>query len=129
MNGKIKVLQPDINDKGIDHRGAIFSYVPAKAIVEFVYIDTKAGVSRGHHYHEEFDEYILMVHGEGVYVEYLPNGSTSKIIVGPGVCIHIPTYASHTFYPITDCKAISLLTKKWDDCTNPVTSVKPQNLQ
>ena len=124
MTGRIQILQPDINDKGIDHRGAIFSYVPHTPIVEFVYIDTKAGVTRGNHYHEEFDEYIMIVHGEGVYVETLDDGTKRKIIVGPGVTIYIPTFTAHTFYPITDCKAISLLTKKWDDSTNPVTVIK-----
>lgn len=124
MTGRIEILQPDINDKAIDARGAIFSYIPKDSIVEFVYIDTKAGVTRGDHYHEEFDEYILVVHGEGVYVELLPDGQKRKIIVGPGVCIYIPKNVAHTFYPITDCKAISLLTTKWDDCINPVTVIK-----
>jgi len=124
MTGRIEVLSPDINDKGIDHRGAIFSYVPKDSIVEFVYIDTKAGVVRGNHYHEEFDEYILIVVGEGVYVETLEDGSKRKIVVGPGVTIYIPAFTTHTFHPISDCKAVSLLTKKWDDCVNPVTPIK-----
>ena len=124
MTGRIQVLQPDINDKGIDHRGAIFSYVPYTPIVEFVYIDTKAGVTRGNHYHEEFEEYIMIVNGEGVYVETLDDGTKRKIIVGPGVTIYIPTFTAHTFYPITDCKAISLLTKRWDDSVKPVTVIK-----
>ena len=36
MSGKIQLLMPDINDKGIDSRGAIYSYVPYDKIVEFV---------------------------------------------------------------------------------------------
>jgi mannose-6-phosphate isomerase-like protein (cupin superfamily) len=121
MTGRIQVLTPDINDKGIDHRGAIFSYIPRDPIVEFVYIDTKAGVTRGDHHHEEFDEYIMITSGEGVYIETLNDGSKRKIIVGAGIAIYIPTYTTHTFYPITDCKAVSFLTKKWDDCKNPLT--------
>ena len=123
MTGHIQVLQPSINDKGIDHRGAIYSYIPGNAVVEFVYVDTKAGVVRGNHYHEEFDEYILIVSGEGVYVEILNDGSKRKIVVGPGIAIYIPSFTTHTFYPISDCKAVSLLTKKWDDCIKPITVV------
>ena len=124
MTGKIQILTPDINDKGVDSRGAIYSYVPFDNIVEFVYIDTKQGVTRGHHYHTEFDEYILLTHGEGIYLEPLEDGTTRKIVMGAGQAIYIPVGAIHTFIPLTDCKAVSFLTKKWDDCTQPIVSVK-----
>ena len=75
MTGKIKLLEPDIGDKAVDHRGAIFSYVPKDAIVEFVYVYSKPTGVRGKHYHKHFDEYIMMVDGEGIYFEP-PNGPT-----------------------------------------------------
>ena len=49
---KIQVLTPSINDKAVDHRGAIYSYIPYDRLVEFVYIDTKTGVTRGHPYNK-----------------------------------------------------------------------------
>ena len=124
MNGKIQLLQPDIDDKAIDHRGAIYSYIPYDQIVEFVYIDTKQGVTRGHHYHQEFNEYIMLVQGEGVYLEPLTDGSTRKIVMGAGQAIFIPALTPHTFVPLTDCKSVSMLTKKWTDCTEPITTVR-----
>lgn len=124
MSGKIQLLVPDINDKAIDHRGAIYSFVPFDKIVEFVYIDTKAGVTRGHHYHTEFNEYILLVHGEGIYLEPLENGTTRKIVMGAGQAIYIPVGAIHTFVPLTDCKAVSMLTKQWNDCKQPIIAIK-----
>lgn len=123
--GKIQLLTPDISDLAVDHRGAIYSYVPKDKIVEFVYIDTKQGVTRGDHYHEEFDEYIMLVHGEGIYVELLENGDKRKIIMAPGQTIYIPKLTPHTFIPLTDCKSISLLTKTWNECARPITSIKP----
>jgi len=123
MTGKIQLLAPDINDKGVDNRGAIYSYIPMDSIVEFVYIDTKAGVRRGQHFHTEFDEYILLVHGEGLYLETLEDKTIRKIIFGPGQCIYIPSGTAHTFVPLTDCKQVSFLTKRWNDCINPITPI------
>jgi mannose-6-phosphate isomerase-like protein (cupin superfamily) len=124
MNGKIKILEPNIADKAVDHRGAIYSYLPSSDIVEFVYIDTKQGTTRGDHYHKEFDEYIMLVSGEGIYVEVLDNNQRRKIIIGAGQCIYIPAFTPHTFIPLTDCKSVSFLTERWDNCVEPITSIK-----
>lgn len=121
---RIQLLTPDINDKAVDHRGAIYSYIPHDSIVEFVYIDTKAGVTRGHHFHTEFDEYIMLVHGEGIYLEPLDDGTTRKIVMAPGFVVYIPVNTPHTFVPLSDCKSVSFLTKRWDDCANPITPIK-----
>ena len=123
MSGKIQLMIPDINDKAVDSRGAIYSFIPSDAIVEFCYITTKAGVTRGHHYHKEFDEYIMLVEGEGVYLERINETTTNKIVMGPGQTIHIPSLTPHTFVPLTNCKSVSLLTKKWDHSLEPITPI------
>ena len=104
----IKIFNPVINDYAVDHRGAIYSYVPLDSIREICYITTRAGVERGHHYHKEFDEYIMLAQNE-------------KIVVGPGQMIYIPIGCPHTFIPVTDCKSVSLLTKPWNECHEPIT--------
>ena len=63
MTGKIKLLEPDIGDKAVDHRGAIFSYVPKDAIVEFVYVYSKPTGVRGKHYHKHFYLGLIQVLG------------------------------------------------------------------
>lgn len=123
MTGRIQLLSPDINDMAIDGRGAIYSFVPYDSIVEFCYIDTKQGSQRGHHYHEEFDEYIMLVQGEGIYLERLDNGPDRKIVMGAGQCIYIPAFTPHTFVPLTDCKSVSLLTKQWNATQKPITRI------
>ena len=124
MTGKIQLLQPDINDKAIDNRGAIYSFIPHDTIVEFCYIDTKQGSKRGHHYHEEFDEYIMLVQGEGIYLERIEDGTDRKIVMGAGQTINIPRLTPHTFVPLTDCKSVSLLTKRWNDSIKPITPLQ-----
>jgi mannose-6-phosphate isomerase-like protein (cupin superfamily) len=124
MTGKIKILTPNIGDKAVDARGAIYSFIPNDVIVEFCYITTKSGVTRGHHYHKEFDEYIMLVEGEGIYLELLDDETIRKIVIGPGQTIYLPRLTPHTFIPVTDCKSVSLLTKRWDHCEEPITPVK-----
>lgn len=123
MNGRIRLLTPDINARAVDERGAIYSFVPQDPVVEFCYITTRAGAQRGHHYHEEFDEYIMLVEGEGIYFELLDDGSQRKIVMGPGQVIHIPVCTAHAFMPLTDCKSASFLTKRWDHCQHPITPI------
>jgi oxalate decarboxylase/phosphoglucose isomerase-like protein (cupin superfamily) len=123
MTGRIQLLAPDISDKAVDHRGAIYSYIPKDAIVEFCYIVTNTGVTRGHHYHKEFDEYIMLVEGEGIYLELLADGTVRKIVIGPGQTIYLPRLTPHTFVPLTTCKSVSFLTKAWNDCAEPITGV------
>ena len=48
-----------------DGRGGIFTYYPEDPIVEWNLLFTKAGESRGFHYHKEFDEYVLITSGRG----------------------------------------------------------------
>ena len=91
MNGRIQLMTPDISDKAVDARGAIYSFVPKDAIVEFCYITTRAGVTRGHHYHKEFDEYIMLVDGEGIYLEPLKTAQLEKLSWEPGkpfICLN-----------------------------------------
>ena len=62
-----------------------------------------------------------MVNGEGIYYEPLNNGTERKILVGAGQTIYIPKLTPHTFYALTECKSVSLLTAKWNDFTDPIT--------
>lgn len=103
-----------------DGRGAIFSYVPKQPIVEWTHQFIKAGKIRGNHCHPEFDEYILLVAGNGVEVAQNPDGSETRIDMSKGTCIFIPKGIYHVFLAITDCESVSFLTKKWDDCDQPI---------
>jgi dTDP-4-dehydrorhamnose 3,5-epimerase-like enzyme len=119
---RMKSFTPSCNLNTIaDGRGAIFSFVPASAIVEWTYQVIKAGKIRGNHCHPEFDEYILLVNGQGVEVEKnLKTGKESFISMAKGTCIFIPRNTYHVFQAITDCESVSFLTKKWDDCGVPI---------
>ena len=121
---KIKKLDPDINPITVkDGRGIISTfYHQTTDIKEWSYIVTLKGSVRGHHLHKEFDEYIMFVEGSGVYTE-LTEGKELVTPVATGDCIFIPRYTPHTFYPTSDSKAIALITKKWNDCDEPLTRV------
>lgn len=121
---RIIKLTPEINPLTVkDGRGIIQTFYPEiDSIVEWNYIVTLKGAVRGHHYHKEFDEYIMFVEGEGVYTE-ITNRVELVTPVSAGDCIYLPQGVPHTFYPAADCKMIAMLTKKWNDCKEPITKV------
>jgi quercetin dioxygenase-like cupin family protein len=106
-----------------DGRGGIFTYYPEQPIVEWNLLFTKAGESRGFHYHKEFDEYVLITGGHGTYLGLLEDGTESVHKVAAGDCMHFPIGTAHTLYAITDMRMVALLTKRWDDCEEPMTRI------
>ena len=77
------------------------------------------GKLRGNHYHPEFDEYILLVSGQGAIIE---KGEKEDhfLRMSKGMCVYIPKNTSHVFLATTDCESVSFLTKPWNDCENPI---------
>ena len=116
-------LEPECNLATVRvGRGGIFTYFPVDApVVEWNLIFTRAGETRGFHSHAEFDEYILVTSGHGTYVELCADGSETFFKVGAGDCLHFPVGTAHTLYAITDMRLVALLTKRWDDCDEPIT--------
>jgi mannose-6-phosphate isomerase-like protein (cupin superfamily) len=119
----MELIQPSVNPATLrDGRGGIFTYFPVRdSIVEWNLIVTNKGTDRGHHKHKEFDEYIMFVEGHGVYIEKKEDGSEEITQVRTGDCVYFPKNTYHTFIPLTDCKMIAMLTKRWDDCEEPIT--------
>lgn len=106
-----------------DGRGGIFTYYPEDPIVEWNLLFTRAGESRGFHYHKEFDEYVLITSGHGTYLGLEDDGSESVHKVAAGDCVHFPSGTAHTLYAITDMRMVALLTKRWNDCAEPLTRI------
>ena len=119
---KIKRLKPECNLSTVkDGRGGIFTFYPKDPIVEFNFLFIKAHKIRGNHFHPEFDEYFLLTSGEGVMVTRdSPDAEEEFIYMSTGHCTHSPKNTRHVFYAITDCTAVAMLTKKWNDCKPPI---------
>ena len=134
-DARMLLVKPTCNLVTIeDGRGGIFTWV-TEPIAEFNLIYTRQGENRGHHFHPEFVEYVLVVSGEGVYTRWCNKqvqglrvgGGQSKypfIKMGPGMCIRFDIGCPHTLTAITDMRMIALLTKKWVDCEEPMISIK-----
>jgi mannose-6-phosphate isomerase-like protein (cupin superfamily) len=110
-----------------DGRGAIFTFIPPTAIVELTVIQTRAGEYRGYHFHKEFDEYILVLSGHGIYLELDKNQEEPVVCqhfkVGFGDCLHFPVGCAHTLHSLTEMRMVACLSKKWDDCDEPITKI------
>ena len=126
MAMRMKKLQPQCNLSTVkDQRGGIFTFLPFDLpVAEFSFIFTSAGHARGFHYHEEFDEYVLLTDGHGVYVERGEDGREYSLKMAAGECVYFPRRMPHTFYAITDVRMVALLTKRWDDCDRPLVRVE-----
>ncbi|MDP2593107.1 MAG: cupin domain-containing protein [bacterium] len=119
---RMRLFTPSCNLNTVkDGRGAIFSFVPDQPIAEWTHQFIKAGKIRGNHCHPEFDEYIMLVDGTGVEVEKdLKTGKEYFIEMSKGTCVFIPRNVYHVFLAVTDCQSVSFLTKRWDDCKEPI---------
>ena len=115
-----EILYPSCNlDTITDGRGGIFTWIPKEPIVEYNMLYFKPGKSRGFHYHPEFVEYVLVVDGQGTMV--VKKDDEEKIIhLSKGVSTRTAPFIYHTIYAITVLTLVAMLTKKWDDCDNPV---------
>ena len=47
-------------------------------------------------------------------------GKENFYYLAKGECIFIPRNTYHVFLAITECESVSFLTKRWDDCKNPI---------
>lgn len=124
-NGTSQIVKmlPECNLSTLDDgRGGIYTYYPDTPIVEVTVLFTRAGESRGFHYHKEFDEYALIVEGVGVYIEECGKGNDNPFVhVGKGDFIQLKSGVAHTLRPISDMTTVAFLTKKWNDCEEPIT--------
>lgn len=120
--GNLEILRPSCNMSTIeDGRGGIFTWMFDEKIVELNLIYYQPNKVRGNHYHPEFNEYWMLIDGNGVKVTQDPN-TKKKIVrhVGSGTMVRVPKNTTHSFHAITESKAISLLTKYWDHCKKPI---------
>ena len=117
---KIKRFEPSCNLVTLkDGRGSIYQWVPDKPIMEWTHQTIIKGKLRGNHYHPEFDEYILLVSGQGAIIEK-GDKEDHFLRMSKGMCVYIPRNTSHVFLATTDCESVSFLTKPWNDCKNPI---------
>ena len=120
----IQILNPTCNLETIlDGRGGIFTWFPNEPLVEFNMLYFNAAKIRGLHYHPEFVEYSLVVSGNGcfVYRDNISDKNSDKTVhLSKGTCIRIEKNTYHTIHSINEMTVIAMLTKKWDDCENPI---------
>lgn len=120
--GQIEILHPNCNISTVkDGRGGIFNWNPDKDIKELVMLNFYPNTVRGNHYHPEFDEYFMVISGLVVLVTRdKDTGKELNRLMGPGSCWKSPAYVPHAVHAIKDSVCMAFLTKKWDDCENPI---------
>jgi mannose-6-phosphate isomerase-like protein (cupin superfamily) len=83
---------------------------------EVNYVETRAGETRGGHYHKETKELFFIIEGAGdVSFRDLLAKQTQRYSFEKGAIFVIDPYEVHTFECRTDCKWINILSKRLDD--------------
>ena len=120
--GNIDVLEASCNISTVqDGRGAIFTWLPDQPIVEFNMLYFLPNKIRGNHYHPEFVEYFLIVEGSVIMVTKDPaTGKEINMHASRGTCFRTPPNTPHAVHAITQSLCISMLTKPWDKCNQPI---------
>lgn len=120
--GNIEILEASCNISTVqDGRGAIFTWLPDLPIVEFNMLYFLPNKIRGNHYHPEFVEYFLIVDGTVIMVTKDPaTGKEINMHASRGTCFRTPPNTPHAVHAITQSLCISMLTKPWDKCNQPI---------
>ena len=120
--GQIEILKHSCNPSTVkDGRGGIFTWVPDHDIKEFNLVIIKPNKVRGNHYHPEFIEYFLIVEGKLLLTtEDICSGESLNLLATSGMCFRTPIGVSHSFHAIDTSLCVSLLTKPWDECVEPI---------
>ena len=119
-DSKTEIVSADIFE---DSRGTIFSFPIDDNLTEYNLMVTKKGDERGYHYHPEFNEFMMVVAGSCEYTEFAHDGEDVTITLRVGDSIRIPLGTSHRFVALEDYSFVSMLTKHWDKCDNPIIKV------
>ena len=123
------MLEPSCNPSTVlDGRGGIFTFIPDTPLVELNLVYIKAGRSRGFHFHKHFTEYFLVVSGKGYYVAQNGDGMRKSWLVSGGEMLVLPPCIPHVVYALDDMICIAGLTRKWDDCPEPITACPLENM-
>lgn len=121
---QIDILASSCNPTTVrDGRGGIFTWVPEHCIQEFNLVIIKPEKIRGNHFHPEFIEYFLVVDGKLLLsTKDINTQETHQMLASSGMCFRTPMGISHSFQAITYSTCVSMLTKPWDQCEQPIIS-------
>jgi len=98
-----------------DERGTFKGITNKYTWGEINYIETKAGVERGGHYHKFTKELFYILEGEvAIVVRHLITGENQSFRARKGDIFIIDPYELHTFKTLTNAVWINMLSHKLD---------------
>ena len=90
----------------LDGRGIILTWVPQDKIAEYNLVYFRPGSVRGNHYHPEFDEYLLIVSGEGIMIWKESVDAPEHVVhLSRGGCVRAPSGLIHAFHATMETTA------------------------
>ncbi len=96
-----------------DERGKLVGLINEGKWEEFNYLETKAGCTRGNHYHKETVELFFILEGV-IDIEIIsPKGTVFNDQVKQGDIIMVEPGENHVFHCLTDTRWINVLSKRF----------------
>jgi dTDP-4-dehydrorhamnose 3,5-epimerase-like enzyme len=97
-----------------DERG-LFLGITQGTWAEVNYIETRAGQTRGRHYHKETRELFFIIEGDvDIEIENLQTGRRENFHAVKGDIFVVEPYEMHTFHVRRDARWINMLSRKHD---------------
>lgn len=105
-----------------DPRGRLVTLFNDGCWVEANYIESRAGIVRGNHYHQRTREMVFMLDGEvDIQLVNVRTGQKKQVRLTPGQVIRIEPFEAHAFRTRTAGRWLNFLSIAFDagnpDCT------------
>lgn len=98
-----------------DARGKLIGLLNEGTWEEFNYLETRAGETRGNHYHKDTREVFFIIEGEiDVVVHRSGQPLDTNIRLCAGDVLEIEPGENHVFYCLSDSKWINILSRRFD---------------
>ena len=108
----MKKLVPYVTRK--DARGRLVGLLNEGTWEEFNYLETRAGETRGNHYHLKTTEIFFIISGEIDVKITNSNGISSNEHLSAGDILRVDPNEIHTFFCVTDAAWINVLSNRFN---------------
>jgi dTDP-4-dehydrorhamnose 3,5-epimerase-like enzyme len=109
-----------------DSRGILTTIFNDGKWPEVNYLESRANIVRGGHYHQRTEEMVFIIEGQvEVIIENINTRAKHTCVLGKGETLIIEPLESHTFRTLTYCRWLNFLSHPYDHAKPDVHTLAP----